>query len=116
LTIAEKLISKLGQSEMKSSLPEFLYLQGCILQATGQRDAAGQCLQETRTAAAALGSKRILWQVLFSLSQLEDDPIEIQDLRQQAQEIVEYIANHTDAPELRASFLNRSEVRDLLSD
>jgi tetratricopeptide (TPR) repeat protein len=116
LTIAEKLISKLGQSETSGSLPELLYLQGRIFQATGQRDAARQCLQEARAAAAALGSKRMLWQTLFSLSRLEDDPLEVQRLRQQAQEIVEYITNHTGDPELRASFLNRSEVHDLLSD
>jgi hypothetical protein len=58
----------------------------------------------------------MLWQTLFSLSRLEDDPLEVQRLRQQAQEIVEYITNHTGDPELRASFLNRSEVHDLLSD
>lgn len=116
LNIIEELIVNPSQSEKKSSLPELLLLKGRILQANSQEDAARKCLRETRAAAATLGSKRILWQVLFSLSQLEDDPIEVLGLRQQAQEIVQYIANHTSDPELRALFLKRSEIRDLLGD
>jgi hypothetical protein len=114
LATAEALLAGYRQSEMRMHLPEFLYLQGRILQAAGEKDASRNRFSEARDACQALGSRRLLWQVLHSLSQLEDSPAEAQRLCREARAIVADIADHTGAPELRASFLQRPEVRELL--
>ncbi len=115
MAITEELLADLRRSKRRSDLPHALYLQGQILQATDQTDAARQCFREAREVAEALGSQRMLWRVLFALSRLEADPIEAQRLHQQAREILEYIANHAGSPALQTSFLNRPEVRDVLA-
>lgn len=46
---------------------------------------------------------------------VETDPTEAGHLRQQAQEIVQAIANNISNSELRASFLGLAEVREVLS-
>jgi DNA-binding SARP family transcriptional activator/tetratricopeptide (TPR) repeat protein len=116
LAAVEALLASYRQSEMRKQLPEFLYLQGRILQAGGENDAARRRFGEALEACQALGSRRLLWRVLHSLSQVEDKPAEAQRLRRQAREIVADIADHTGDPELRASFLNRPEVRELLDE
>ena len=65
--------------------------------------------------AEAIGSRRMLWQILGSLSRLETDPTEAKRLRQQAGEIAKYIADHISDPELQASFLGLPEVRAVLT-
>ena len=70
---------------------------------------------EARAEAEAIGSRRMLWQILFALSRLETDPTEAERLRQQAREIAKYIADHT-PPDLRASFLALPAVQAVLTD
>jgi hypothetical protein len=79
----------------------------------GQLEAARKTLLEARAAAEAIGSRRMLWQILFALSQLEMDPTEAKVLREQAREIINYIADHTPL-DLRTSFLGLPEVRMVL--
>jgi hypothetical protein len=52
----------------------------------------------------------MLWQILAILTTIEPNPIKAERLRQQAQEMIEYIAAHTPTPELRASFLALPDV------
>ena len=51
--------------------------------------------------------------VQYALNQLEDSPVEAENLRQQAQGVVEYIAAHISAEhaDLRRSFLGLPDVR-----
>jgi hypothetical protein len=81
----------------------------------GQTEAARKTLLEAQAEAEVIGSRRILWQILFTLSQLETEPAETERLRKQAQEIVAYIANNISEPELRASFLGLPEVQAVLT-
>lgn len=114
IAVAERLLVEYRQSERKKHLSEILHLNGQVLQAAGRNDAAWRHLCEARDVAEALGSRRMLWPILLSLSRLAGDPTESQRLRQEARDIVAYIADQTNRPHLRASFLKRPEVYELL--
>jgi tetratricopeptide (TPR) repeat protein len=108
------LLTTLNQFGMGAFIPEARYLRGQILAAMGQTEAAWATLLEARAEAEAIGSRRMLWQILFALSQLETDPAEATQWRQQAQEIVAYIAANVSDPELRTSFLRLPQVQGVL--
>jgi len=107
----------LRQKNNRPYLAETLYLESEALLARGRVDEAYQVLIEARAAAEALGERWNLWRILMSLSKLEaqrGNPTAAQALQRQVREIVEFIADHIGAPELRASFLNQPEVRAVL--
>jgi tetratricopeptide (TPR) repeat protein len=104
----------LHQFGLRVYIPEALYLRGKILREMGEAEAAHRTLLEARAEAEALGSRRMLWQILGALSQLETDPAEARHLRQQAHEIVQSIAGNISNPELRVSFLNWVGAEKLL--
>jgi tetratricopeptide (TPR) repeat protein len=103
----------LRQFGARTYIPQALYLQAQALLALGQDDAARDVLQEACVEAEAIGSRRTLWSILFALSQPHTDPSEAERLRQQAQEIIQSIADHIGNPELRASFLNLPHVQEV---
>ena len=113
--MTETLLVKLRKFRMLAYMPEALYLQGRAFAALGQSDIAGERLQEARAAAEAIGSRRTLWPILFSLSQLQSDQDEALRLRQQAREIIHYISRHIDTTDLRATFLNQPHVKEVLN-
>jgi ATP/maltotriose-dependent transcriptional regulator MalT len=112
--IAEEAIVVLRQLGVRIFLPSALYLQGQAWLGLGQPNAARDCWLAARAEAEAIGSRRMLWQILGSLSRLETDPTEAERLRQQAGEIAKYIADHT-PPDLRSSFLALPAVQAILS-
>ncbi len=114
LTVTEALLTDLRQFGMRSPMPDVLHLQGQAMLRLGQESAARDRLLEARAEAEAIGSRWLLWQILFSLSQLETDPTEAQRLRRQAEEIIKYIADHIDDLELRASFLDLPDVQAIV--
>jgi tetratricopeptide (TPR) repeat protein len=111
LAVTDDLLADLRQYGMRSEIPRTLYLHSQALLGLGQDEAARNGLQEAYAEAEAIGSRRMLWQILFALSQLETDPVEAQRLRRQAQEIIEYIANHISYSQLRTSFLALPQVQ-----
>jgi tetratricopeptide (TPR) repeat protein len=73
-------------------------------------------LEQGRVEAEAIGSRRMLWQILAPLSEIEKElgnATEAEALRARAREIAEYIAGQTPS-ELRDTFLLRPEVRALV--
>ena len=75
-------------------------------------------LCEARAEAEGMGVRRILWRILLTLSQAEErggNPAEAQSLRRQAREVIGDIADHC-PPDLRASFLNLPDVRDVMRE
>lgn len=115
LAATDKLLANLHQFGLRVCIPEVLYLWGKFLKGMGETGAACNTLLEARAEAEALGSRRMLWQILGALSQLETDPAEARCLAQQAQEIVQSIAGSIGNPDLRASFLGLAEVQEVLS-
>lgn len=73
---------------------------------------------KARQVAEDSGARPILWQVLWELSQLATavgNASAADGFRQQAQEIITYIAGHTGSEELRVSFLSMPEVKSVLN-
>jgi tetratricopeptide (TPR) repeat protein len=115
LAATDDFLATLHQFGIWAFMTDVLVLRGQILRGMGQTETARKTLLEAQAAAEAIGSRRMLWQILFALSQLETDPAKIERLHQQAQEIVQSIANSIGNPELRASFLGLAEVQEVLS-
>jgi tetratricopeptide (TPR) repeat protein len=104
-------LPKLHQSGLRLYTPAMLHIQSQAQLASGQDEAAREGLEEAQAVAEAIGSRRMLWQILFSLSQLEPDPDRAAQLRRQAGQIVEHIAGQIDQTDLRESFLNLPNAR-----
>jgi tetratricopeptide (TPR) repeat protein len=111
--LAEEARVMLEQLGMRAFLPAALYTQGQAWLSLGQPNIARERWLAARVEAQAIDSRRMVWQILFALSQLESDPTEAKHLRQQGREVVQYIADHT-PPDLRASFLALPAVRRAL--
>jgi tetratricopeptide (TPR) repeat protein len=116
LEMSENAVSELRAIGFTPFVPEALYLRGLALMKTNQPEAGEAALREARAVAEALGARRALWPVLAALAETEagrGNTTEAQTLRQQARELIQYIADHC-PPELRASFLSLPEVRAVL--
>jgi tetratricopeptide (TPR) repeat protein len=117
LALADDLMSTLRKFGVRLFMADALYLKGRVLLALSRTEEAYQTLQAARAEAEALNSRRILWEILFTLSQVtvrRGDVAQAEALRRQAQEIVEYIADHAGIPELCASFLQLPRVQAVL--
>jgi tetratricopeptide (TPR) repeat protein len=89
-----------------------LEVEGRACLGFGRSDIARERWKGARAEAEALGARKRLWPILVELSRLEDDPLEVAYLRQQARDIVNYIAGNTPRG-LRERFLELPEVRSL---
>jgi tetratricopeptide (TPR) repeat protein len=116
LLLIDDVVATLNQFGMRAYIPEALYLRGQILKGMGQVEAAHKAMLEAQAEAEAIGSRRMLWQILFALSRLESNPIQAKYLGQQAREIVQFIADNISNAELRASFLGSAEIQQVLSE
>lgn len=114
LAVTDDLLADLRRYGMRSEIPGALYFRGQALLGLGRDDAARDCWREAQAEAEAIGSRRMLWPIIFNLSQLEANPeanpIEAEDLRQQAQDTITYIVDHITDPKLRTSFLALPQV------
>jgi tetratricopeptide (TPR) repeat protein len=107
-------IGRLHAGDSKLNLAESLWLEGRAWLAMGQIDRAKESLLEAKEVAEAIGERSSLWQILVELANLtakEGDEETADSLRQQAREIIQYIAEQ--AGELRETFLARPEVHSL---
>ena len=116
----DELYADLRDSGLRFLLPDVLHLKGRALLEQGLTSAeeTRKILVRARTEAEALGSRRSLWPILFTLSEVERQcghPAEAEALLTQAREIVDYIAHHIVTPELRSSFLDLAQVKAVLS-
>ena len=114
IALTDTMLVTLRQLSIRGLIPNALYLQAQAFIALGQNDEARNHLLEALTEANAIGSRWMLWQILFALSQLEADPAEVEQLRQQTREIIQSIADNA-PPDLRDSFLALSQVKVVLA-
>jgi tetratricopeptide (TPR) repeat protein len=115
---AEALIPRLRNEGGRSYLPDGLQLKGRALQALGDVDGARQALQEARTVAEGIGLRRVLWSILDDLAGLEaahGDPTISANLRREARDVVQYLADHMGDPERRSGFENMPRVAAVLA-
>jgi tetratricopeptide (TPR) repeat protein len=114
--LAQEIVGHLEPRGMRYLLPEVRLLQARAHLALGQDDGALAALQTARAEAEALGSRRLLWPILAALAEIASarGQVEATSLRQQAREIVNYIAARAPTPALRQSFLASAGVQSLL--
>jgi hypothetical protein len=112
--IGEEALSAFRRLGMRPFLSPALYLLGRAWVGLDQPGAGRNCWLAARAEAEAIGSRRLLWQILAALSRLEPDPLEAERLRGQAGEVITFIAGHTPV-ELRATFLTLPAVRAILA-
>lgn len=111
------LVERIRRTRTRHFLPEPLLVQGKALTALNDPDRAGELLREARAVAAKIGQRRVLWQILAALVEIEaqqGNSGKARIYRQEARSIVEYIADHNASDELRSSFLSMPAVKSLL--
>ena len=116
LAVADRTITTMDALGARFVLPYARRLKGQALMGLGRISEAREVLGEARTEAETMGPRRALLPILSAFTQLElqdGNPAEAANLRQQAWEVVEYIADHAGTPELRASFLSSPQVHEL---
>ena len=114
ITLTQTAVEQAQQFGTRVYTPKLLLWQAQALQASGQTALAYERCQEAKVAAEALGSQRLLWQILHSLSQIEPEPRQTANYQQQAQAIIQFIAEHT-PPKLRDNFLNLPQLQAVLT-
>lgn len=109
ITLADSALQLAQECKLGRYLPEALFLKGKLLFLKGDVQAAKVFLEQARNAANDLGSRRLLWQIIGMLAELESDNDLALGLKAEAHAIVQYIADHIASIDLRESFL-RSTV------
>jgi hypothetical protein len=118
LAVTDDLTARLRCYGMRSLLPEALYLQGKALLGLNQNISARDRFLEANTIARDIGSRRMLWRVLFNLSRIEEDPAIAKRLLQEARQVLDFILAHFEDKhyELRESFLRQPDVQAVIGD
>jgi hypothetical protein len=117
LSLAEEFSIELDKTGMRFLLPDAYYFMGRALWALEKPEAAYEAMVMARTAAEDIGARRILYQILDALAEMEStrgNETEAAALKEDAHEVVSFIADHTGSEELRASFLALPEVQAVL--
>ncbi len=94
--------------------PDLQMFAGAAKLGMGQLEAAQADLETARDLMEQIGSQRSLWRVLGLLAhiaRMNGDKSREKDLRSKAKSVIDHIAKHCPTPELRDSFLQRTEVR-----
>lgn len=115
--VMEELLAELDRMRMRPFVPDALYLKSQALLAQGQTAEAREVLQAALAGAQALNARRMLWPILWSLSEIEatlGNGEQAEDLKRQVREVIAYIADHC-PPDLRDSFLSLLSVRVVMS-
>ena len=102
------LAESIREAGIVAYLPEILLLQGRALLALGRPVEAQEALHEARGVGTTSKARIYLWQILDALASAETqlgNAVEAERLREESQTIVDFIAEHIEDEELRASFL-----------
>ncbi len=110
IALADSAVELDRANELGQYLPEALYLKGKSHFRHGDLKEARDALEQARSEAEKLGSRRLLWQIIANLAELEPDPEQSRALNTEAREIVQYIANRITREDLRNAFLRSTGV------
>ena len=110
LTIINSLVEGGQPFKLGQFLPEALFLKGQAHGLKGEPDLAKSAFEQARLAAQAMGSRRLLWQILSALAGVESDHGKSAALKAQAREIIQFMADHIHHAEMRTQFLQSEAV------
>jgi predicted ATPase/class 3 adenylate cyclase len=105
------------QKGMLAHVPPKLLLKGRILQQVGRSDEAHEVLREALAMAREQKVRPVLWQICALLADLEAERgknTEVQLLREEAREAIDFMAGHAGRDDLRSSFLAIPQVETVL--
>jgi tetratricopeptide (TPR) repeat protein len=105
IALAASALKLSEECKLRRYLPEALFLKGKALFMHNDIKEAKITLEQARIEAKNLGSRRLLWQIIAFLAEIEGENDESLGLKAEAREIVDHIANHITPDNLRASFL-----------
>jgi tetratricopeptide (TPR) repeat protein len=111
LAVGERLMAYLQQTGLQPFRSDALYIQGQALWAMGRIDEAQTALKAAQQEAERLHTRRNLWEILAVQAQMAAAQGEVETavgLRRQAEEVIQFIANHIEEEELRAGFLREA--------
>jgi DNA-binding SARP family transcriptional activator/tetratricopeptide (TPR) repeat protein len=115
----EERVQSYRQAGFLCNLAEELWLRGRVRLALGEIEAAKEILLEAEKIAEEQEERIFLWQILATLGDLEElrgDATEAEKWREQACDIIHYIADRAgDEEDLRATFLAQPEVVRILT-
>ena len=114
---ADQFITTIQRGGVRLGLADAYFYKGRALLAQGKIEAAYQAFGQARTETDDLGSRRIGWQILATLAEIEtqrSNSIAATSLRQEARTTLDFIIKHVPEGELRASYMALPEVRRFL--
>jgi len=114
MAIIDPIVEDSQRFKVGQYLPEALFLKGQAHLMNGEHDVAKSAFEQARLAAEAMGSRRLLWQILAALVELESDRGKSAALKAQAREIIQFIADHIASNETRSLFLQSEGVSALM--
>ncbi len=116
------LVEKMYRYRSRTWRADTLLLRARVLRQVGREDEAVICLEKGQAEAAALGARRILWQILAALAEIEEErgePTAAAAHREEARHLIAFIADHLsvngEGIDMRSAFLALPDVRALLS-
>jgi len=115
IAIIDPVVEDSRQFKAGQYLPEALFLKGQTHLMSGEGDLAKAAFEQARLAAEAIGSRRLLWQILSAMAAIESDHEKSASLKTQARETIQFIADHITSEELRSSFLKLEAVKTLMA-
>lgn len=113
--LLEPLFQRVKSTGGRLYLHEVLYLIAQAKLGSGNNEEGREILRQAREEAEAIGSKRVLWQILGSMSEIESRAGNIDRsrvLRDHALAAINYIADHSPA-QVRQCFLDLPEVQSV---
>lgn len=104
----EELIHQLHRLGSSHYLAEAFWLKGRACLSLGRMALAQHSFMEARAVAKVTSERSILWRILIEIAGLaaeKGDSKRSESLYQQAREIIDYIVDHMDNPEMEEEFL-----------
>jgi tetratricopeptide (TPR) repeat protein len=115
IAIIDPVVKNSQQFKIGQYLPEALFLKGKTHLMNSEHDLAKAAFEQARLAAEAIGSRRLLWQILSAMAEIESDHEKSALLKTQANDHIQFIADHIRSDELRSLFLQSEAVKTLMA-
>jgi hypothetical protein len=115
IAIIDPVVKDCQQFKVGQYIPEALFLKGKAHLLNGEQDLAKSAFEQARLAAEAIGSRRLLWQILAALAGVESGNEKPAALKALARETIQFIADHIHEDAMRSQFLQSEGVSAVIA-